>query len=67
VEGVIVRVLQRGVFRVQLANGHGLLGYVPRRDRERSAHAAPGDRVVLDVSPFDLSKGRVRVSEGKKT
>lgn len=60
VEGVIVEVLQPGLFCVELENGHRLLGHVARRERERHATAAPGDRVELELSPFDLSKGFVR-------
>lgn len=66
VEGMIVTVRQPGLFDVELANGHRLLGYVTRRERERLAGAAVGHRVRVELSPCDLSKGRVRVLESER-
>jgi translation initiation factor IF-1 len=60
VDGVIVEVLQPALYRVELKNGHRLIGHVSRRDRERLPSLATGDRVELELSPFDLSRGRVR-------
>ena len=51
--------LPKILFTVELANGHRLLGHVPKRGREAAAKLALGDKVRLEVSPFDLSKGRV--------
>jgi translation initiation factor IF-1 len=59
VEGVIVDVAGRGLFRAELKNGHRILAYGTRRDREKLAVLKPGDRVNLDMSPFDMSKGRI--------
>jgi translation initiation factor IF-1 len=67
VEGVIVRVIQPGVYRVELPNGHELLGYVTRRDRARMAGLVSGQKVELELSPFDLSKGRVRAVGASET
>ena len=60
VEGIIVGVLQPGVFRVALPNGHCLIGYVTRRDRAWGLTLGLNDRVQVECSPYDLSKGRVR-------
>jgi translation initiation factor IF-1 len=60
VEGVIVGVLQPGVFRVALSNGHQLIGYVVRRERDWGLGLGPSDRVRIECTPYDLSKGRVR-------
>lgn len=63
VEGVIVGVLQPGVYRVALPNGHRLIGYVVRRDQGWGSTLGPDDRVRVECSPYDLSKGRVRPRE----
>ena len=58
-EGVVVEVLPNSTYRVELANGHRLLGFMGRRARLRTAALAPGERVRLEVSPYDLSAGRI--------
>jgi len=63
VEGVIVSMGEPGVFLVELPNRHQLLGYVVRREREMASHLRVGDRVEVEVSPYDLSKGRVRLKK----
>jgi translation initiation factor IF-1 len=60
VEGVISRVLQPGVCRVSLRNGHCLVGYAVARERAKMSGARAGDQVELELSPCDLSKGRIR-------
>jgi translation initiation factor IF-1 len=59
VEGVIVEVLSEKTYRVELANGHRLLGFVPGKVRPNMAPFAPGEKVQLQLSPFDLSEGRI--------
>lgn len=59
VEGVIVEVIGFGVFRAELKNGHRLLAYGTRGTRSRLAGLKSGDRVDLEMSPFDMSKGRI--------
>ena len=59
VEGVVVEVLPRNMHRVELANGHRLLGFVPGKARLGLGSLAPGDRVQLEVSLYDLSVGRI--------
>ncbi|MGD1085180.1 MAG: translation initiation factor IF-1 [Verrucomicrobiota bacterium] len=63
VEGRIVEVLPRTLFRVELANGHRLLGHVPAARRPMAQALAAGDKVRLRLSPFDLSTGRILQKE----
>ncbi len=59
VEGVIVQVLPNSMYRVELANGHRLLGYMTGKARLSLARLAAGDKVRLELSPYDLSEGRI--------
>ena len=59
VEGVVVEVLSARTFRVELANGHRLLGFVPGKARSSLASPVVGDKVRLELSPYDLSEGRI--------
>ena len=61
VEGVVVEVLSARTYRVELANGHRLLGYVPGKARSSIAALTPGARVKLELSPYDLSEGRIQM------
>jgi translation initiation factor IF-1 len=61
VEGVVVEVLPNTTYRVELANGHRLLAFVAGKARLSFARLAPGDRVKLALSPYDLSEGRILV------
>lgn len=63
VEGVVVSVWQPGVCQVELPNGHRLLGYVVRRERDESSALVAGERVEVELSPYDLSKGRIRLKK----
>lgn len=60
VEGLIVEALPNGTYRVELANGHRLLGFVTGKARLEMSGLSVGNKVLLDLSPFDLSKGRIR-------
>ena len=62
-EGVIVAVLPDAKFRVELANGHRFLGFGPRRLRVALGRLRAGDRVRVEMSPCDLSKGRIVLEE----
>jgi len=63
----VIEALQEArLFRVELSNGHRLLGHVPGRSREAAAELKPGDRVNLEMSPFDFSKGRIVIEEKQK-
>lgn len=57
VEGTVVDVLPNTKFRVALPNGHRVLAVVPGKMRSSCDRLEPGDRVVVELSPYDLSKG----------
>ena len=59
VEGRVIEALPNGTFRVELANGHRLLGFTTSRTQQEFAGAKPGDKVKLQLTPFDLSTGRL--------
>jgi translation initiation factor IF-1 len=59
-EGVVVEAFPNGTYKIGLANGHTLLGYVTRGDKARCASLGPGCRVRLKLSVCDLSKGRIQ-------
>ena len=58
-EGAIVDVLPNRTYRVQLANGHRLLAFVAGKARLGFARPALGEKVRLELSPYDLSVGRI--------
>jgi translation initiation factor IF-1 len=60
-DGTVIEVLPNGLCRVELANGHCVLAHTARRDRERLAGILPGARVKLEMTPFDMSRGRILV------
>ncbi len=59
IEGLVVEVLPNRTCRVQLANGHRVLGFMTGKARLNFQRLAPGDRVWLELSPYDLSQGRI--------
>lgn len=59
VEGIVIEALPNRTCRVELANGHRLLAFVAGKARRQCAGFAPGDKVKLRLSPFDLSAGRI--------
>ncbi len=61
VEGVVIEALPNGTYRVELANRHRLLAFVPGRARSDFRGLAPGERVKLQLTPYDLSTGRIVV------
>jgi translation initiation factor IF-1 len=63
-EGTVIAVLKEAtLFRVVLENGHCLLGHVAGRHRGEAAGVKAGDKVNLEMSPFDFSKGRILLEE----
>ena len=63
-EGVVVEILKEArLFRVELANGHRLRGHVSARRQREATALKPGDKVNLEMSPFDFSKGRILLEE----
>jgi translation initiation factor IF-1 len=59
VEGKVVTVLPNTMFRVELANGHQVLAHISVKMRKHYIKILPGDRVLVELSPYDLSRGRV--------
>ena len=59
VEGVVVEALRTAEFRVRLSNGHEITAYVSGKLRIHSIRVLPGDAVKLEMSPYDLTKGRI--------
>ena len=57
--GVVVEVLPDSRYRVTLDNGHSLVAYSAGKMRKHHIRIIPGDKVSLEVSPYDLSKGRI--------
>lgn len=58
-EGVVQELLPSATFRVKLDNGHDILAYLSGRMRMHKIRLIPGDRVLVEISPYDLTKGRV--------
>jgi translation initiation factor IF-1 len=59
VEGVVTEALANTQFRVELENGHLVLAHVAGKMRKHFIRIVPGDRVVVEVSPYDLNRGRI--------
>jgi translation initiation factor IF-1 len=59
VQGTIVENLPNAMFRVKLENGQEILAYVSGKMRMHFIKILPGDRVTVELSPYDLSKGRI--------
>lgn len=59
VKGVVVEPLPNAMFRVELENGHRLLAHVSGKMRMHFIRILPGDRVLVEISPYDLARGRI--------
>jgi translation initiation factor IF-1 len=59
VEGTITEALPNTQFRVELENGHNVLAHISGKMRMNYIRILPGDRVKVELSPYDLSRGRV--------
>ena len=59
VEGVVVEALPNAMFRVELDNGHKVLAHISGKMRMHYIKILPGDRVTVEVSPYDWSRGRI--------
>ena len=59
VEGIIKEALPNASFKVELANGHEVLAYLSGKIRMNYIRVLPGDRVLVELSPYDLTKGRI--------
>jgi len=58
-EGKIIETLPNAMFRVELENGHVVLAHVSGKMRMNFIRIIPGDKVKLELSPYDLSRGRI--------
>lgn len=58
-EGVVVESLPNANFKVKLSNGHVILAYISGKLRMNYIKIIPGDTVTLEMSPYDLTKGRI--------
>jgi translation initiation factor IF-1 len=59
VEGTVTESLRDAKFRVELANGHKVLAHVSGKLRVSYIRILPGDRVLVELSPYDLARGRI--------
>ena len=58
-DGVIVETLPNAMFKVELENGHVIIAHISGKMRMNYIKILPGDRVKVEMSPYDLSKGRI--------
>ena len=59
IEGTVIEALPNANFQVELANGHKILANVSGKLRSICNRIVPGDKVTVEMSPYDLSKGRI--------
>ena len=59
VEGTVLEMLPNAMFKVELENGHIVLAHISGKLRMNFIKILPGDKVTLEMSPYDLSKGRI--------
>ena len=59
IEGKVVELLPNTMFRVDLANGHRILAHISGKMRLHFIRILPGDKVMVEMSPYDLTKGRI--------
>lgn len=59
VEGIVKETLPNAMFRVEIEGGHTILGHVSGKMRMHFIRILPGDKVVVELSPYDLTRGRI--------
>ena len=59
IEGSVVEALPNAMFRVELENGHNVLVHLAGKMRTNYIRVLPGDRVTVELSPYDLTRGRI--------
>jgi translation initiation factor IF-1 len=59
VEGTVVEPLPNAMFKVELPNGHSVLAHISGKIRMHFIKILPGDRVIVELSPYDLTRGRI--------
>ncbi|MFH9347507.1 translation initiation factor IF-1 [Kitasatospora sp. NPDC017646] len=60
VEGTVVECLRNAHFKVELPNGHIVLAHISGKVRKNHIRVLPHDRVLVELSPYDLTRGRIR-------
>lgn len=58
-DGVVVEVLPNTMFRIELENGHRILGHISGKMRQHFIKILRGDKVMVELSPYDLRRGRI--------
>lgn len=58
-EGTVTELLPNAMFRVQLENGHNILGFTSGKMRKNRISVLAGDKVMVEMTPYDLTKGRI--------
>jgi len=59
IDGVVVKVLPATMYRVKLDNGHEILAHISGKMRKHFIRITSGDKVTVEISPYDLTKGRI--------
>ena len=59
IEGTIIESMPNAMFRVELENGHEILAHISGKIRKNFIGILPGDRVKVEMTPYDLSRGRI--------
>jgi translation initiation factor IF-1 len=59
VEGIVEETLPSAMFKVKLPNGHTIMAHVSGKIRMNYIRILPGDRVTVEISPYDLTRGRI--------
>lgn len=59
IEGTIIESMPNAMFKVELENGHEILAHISGKIRKNFIRILPGDRVKVEMTPYDLSKGRI--------
>ena len=59
VEGIVIEALPNAMFRVELPNGHEVLAHISGKIRMHYIRVLPGDKVLIELSPYDLTRGRI--------
>ena len=66
VEGIVIETLPNAMFRVELKNGHRVLAHISGKMRMHFIKILPGDTVAVELSPYDLTRGRIVYRGAKK-
>ena len=66
-DGTIVEALSNAMFRVELENGHEITAHISGKMRMHYIKILPGDKVKVEMSPYDLSKGRIALQISRNT